>query len=191
MRKRVAIFLALVLALSLFACGKGRVEKDTSKAPTTPRMDEVVETEPNDAADKQSELEKNDESAMPKIEQAEETEPVTTPVVQSEEPQEEDDAVETQRPAEASRENGIRPEFKEAMDAYEEFYGEYCDLMKRYEDDPTDLTVLMKYLEMLTKAEEMTEKFEAWDEDDMSNEELLYYMEVNSRVVAMLLELGE
>lgn len=77
------------------------------------------------------------------------------------------------------------------MDAYEEFYGEYCDLMKRYEDDPTDLTVLMKYLEMLTKAEEMTEKFEAWDEDDMSNEELLYYMEVNSRVVAMLLELGE
>lgn len=34
---------------------------------------------------------------------------------------------------------GLRPEFKEAMDAYEDFYGEYCDFMVKYKENPSDI----------------------------------------------------
>ena len=85
---------------------------------------------------------------------------------------------------------GIRPEFKEAMDSYEAFYTEYCEFMKEYSENPTDLTLLAKYADMLVKAEEMNEAFEAWDEDELSNEELKYYLDVNNRVMKMLVDVA-
>ncbi len=86
--------------------------------------------------------------------------------------------------------DGIRPEFKEAMDSYEAFYTEYCEFMKEYSENPTDLTLLAKYADMLAKAEEMNEAFEAWDEDELSNEELKYYLDVNNRVMKMLVDVA-
>ncbi len=82
--------------------------------------------------------------------------------------------------------DGIRPEFKEAMDSYEAFYTEYCEFMKEYSENPTDFA---KYADMLVKAEEMNEAFEAWDEDELTNEELKYYLDVNDRVMKMLVDI--
>ncbi len=87
--------------------------------------------------------------------------------------------------------NGIRPEFKEAMDSYEAFYTEYCELLKKYTENPTDLTLLSKYGEMIAKAEEVDEAFEAWDEDDMTGEELNYYLEVNNRVLQKIADMAD
>ena len=81
---------------------------------------------------------------------------------------------------------GIRPEFKEAMDAYEAFYEEYCDFLKEYSENPTDFKLLTKYGEMVTKAVAMDKAFEDWDEDELTDEELQYYLEVNNRVMQML-----
>lgn len=86
--------------------------------------------------------------------------------------------------------DGIRPEFKEAMDSYEAFYTEYCAFMKEYSENPIDLTLLSKYSDMLIKAEEMNEAFEAWDEDELNNEELKYYLDVNNRVMKMLVDVA-
>lgn len=86
--------------------------------------------------------------------------------------------------------SGIRPEFKEAMDSYEEFYNEYCDLLKKYTEDPTDLGLLAKYGEMLKKVEKMDEAFKAWDQEEMTSEELKYYMDVNNRVVKRLIDVA-
>lgn len=86
--------------------------------------------------------------------------------------------------------DGIRTEFKDAMDSYEAFYTEYCEFMKEYSENPTDLTLLAKYADMLIKAEEMNEAFEAWDEDELSTEELKYYLDVNNRVMKMLLDVA-
>lgn len=85
---------------------------------------------------------------------------------------------------------GIDPAFKAAMDAYEAFYVEYCELMKKYMANPTDLSLLTKYAEMMSKAEQMNQSFEAWNEDDMNNEELKYYLDVNNRVMQMLIDIG-
>ncbi|MEY8233618.1 leucine-rich repeat domain-containing protein [Oscillospiraceae bacterium 50-16] len=83
---------------------------------------------------------------------------------------------------------GIRPEFKEAMDSYEAFYDEYCAFMKQYSANPTDLTLLGKYTDMLSRLADMDEKFEAWESEDLSNEELKYYLEVSNRITAKLLD---
>lgn len=84
--------------------------------------------------------------------------------------------------------SGIRPEFKDAMDAYEAFYDEYCDILKQYYANPTDMTLLTKYTELMTKAVEMDEAFAKWESKDLNNEELKYYLEVNNRVMQKMID---
>lgn len=84
--------------------------------------------------------------------------------------------------------DGLRPEFKEAMDAYEAFYDEYCELMTKYMKNPSDLTLMTQYMELLDKSGEMDEAFEKWDDEDMSPAELQYYLEVTDRVMDKLLK---
>lgn len=71
---------------------------------------------------------------------------------------------------------GLRPEFKEAMDSYEAFYTEYCDLLKKYMSNPSDLSILSKYMSLMGKLSDMDEKFEAWESEDLNSEELKYYI---------------
>lgn len=87
--------------------------------------------------------------------------------------------------------DGMHPEFKEAMDSYESFYNEYCDFMKKYAENPSDLTLLAGYADMLAKATTMDEKFDSWNEDDLNDAELKYYLEVQERVLQKLAELAE
>jgi hypothetical protein len=53
------------------------------------------------------------------------------------------------------------------------------------------LTLIAQYADMLVKAEEMNKAFEAWDEDDLSSEELKYYLDVNNRVMQMLVDVAD
>lgn len=48
--------------------------------------------------------------------------------------------------------------------------------------------MVAKYSDMLVKAEEMNEAFEEWDEDELNSEELKYYLDVNNRVMKMLVD---
>lgn len=96
---------------------------------------------------------------------------------------------ETTVPETTAAASGIRPEFKEAMDSYEAFYDEYAAFMADYKKNPTDFSLLMKYTTMLTKVAEMDEKFNAWDQNDMTPEELKYYLEVNTRIQKKLIDL--
>ncbi len=95
----------------------------------------------------------------------------------------------TEPPAPEQKEtsDGLRPEFKEAMDSYEAFFDEYCDFLEQYKQDPSNLKLLAEYSEMLTKLSEMEESFGEWKEEDMSKEELAYYLEVSNRITQKLL----
>ena len=86
--------------------------------------------------------------------------------------------------------NNIRPEFKEAMDSYEAFYDEYCDFMLKYKENPGDFTLLSEYLDMISQLTEMEAAFSSWAYEDLSNEELAYYLEVTSRVAEKLLKIS-
>lgn len=78
--------------------------------------------------------------------------------------------------------DGMRPEFKEAMDSYEAFYDEYCEIIKKYTENPSDIELLAYYTDMLSKTAEMTKKFDAWENSDLNSAELKYYLDVNNRV---------
>ena len=93
--------------------------------------------------------------------------------------------------AEKKAADGIRPEFKEAMDSYEAFYDEYCEFMKKYNANPTDATLLDGYMDMLDRSVEMTEKFEEWDQEEMNDEELKYYLDVSNRVSKKMIDVME
>lgn len=84
---------------------------------------------------------------------------------------------------------GIRPEFKEAMDSYEEFYKEYVDFLKRYESSDNALSMITDYMDYLSKYAEMGEELNALNTSELSEEETAYYMEVMARITKLLSEL--
>lgn len=86
--------------------------------------------------------------------------------------------------------DGMRPEFKEAMDSYEAFYDEYCDFLQEYEKNPTDLKLIMEYAGMVSKLADMEEKFEEWEDEDLNNAEMKYYLEVNNRISQKLIDIA-
>ena len=105
----------------------------------------------------------------------------------SEAPQKEE-ATETKADTGASDE--VTPEFKELMDSYEAFVDEYCEFMEEYADSD-DITGMMgEYTEYMQKLADYTEKLDAYDEDDMSDADLSYYLEVTNRCNQKLLEVA-
>lgn len=98
---------------------------------------------------------------------------------------------ETAEPDDAVSEGGLRPEFKEAMDSYENFMNEYVDFMKKYEENPDDISFLADYAKYMADYADAMEKFDAWEGEDLNTEELQYYIEVQSRVSQKLVEVGQ
>ena len=163
MKKVFSIMLAAVLCVGLCACG-GEEDTESTQAAVTGTIiasDEVTAPE---------------ETTVP----AETTSPDEI-VIAEESTVSEETAPELV--------DGMRPAFKEAMDSYEAFYNEYCDFMKEYSENPSDLTLLAKYSELMAKAVEVDEAFEKWDEGEMNDAELKYYLEVSNRVMQKLVEL--
>ena len=110
-------------------------------------------------------------------------------------PEKEDEpAKETEKTDEPAKEpekdnGGLDPDFKKAMDSYEEFMDEYVDFMKRYnKSGGTDLGLMLEYTEYLTDYSEFCESFAEWDEGEMNDAELAYYLDVQTRVNKKLLE---
>lgn len=97
-------------------------------------------------------------------------------------------AAETEPTAAETGTTGMRPEFKEAMDAYEAFYDEYCDFMAEYQKNPTDLKLVTQYGKLLTRMAEADAAFGKWEESDLNDAELKYYLEVNNRVMQKLVD---
>lgn len=120
------------------------------------------------------------EQTQPEAEQTEAASEVFQP--------EEETITGTTEASAASSANGMRPEFKEAMDAYEAFYDEYCEFMVSYQKNPSDLKLIAQYGRLMTKMVDVNAAFEKWDESDLNNEELKYYLEVNSRVMQKLVD---
>ena len=82
----------------------------------------------------------------------------------------------------------IDPDFKAAMDSYEKFMDEYVAFMKKYKDNPTDLSLLSDYADYMSKYADFVEDFEDWENEDLNAAELAYYVDVQARVSKKLLE---
>ena len=83
---------------------------------------------------------------------------------------------------------GLRSKFKKAMDSYEKFYNEYFKLLKKYNEDPTDLSLLAEYTNYLGKLADVDNDFAKWD-GNLNNAELKYYLKIQSRILKKLSEI--
>lgn len=88
----------------------------------------------------------------------------------------------------SSAEHGIRPEFKEAMDSFEAFFDEYVAFMKAYMDSNDPLGMMEEYTSMMQQYIETMGELEDINEEELSEEEALYYAEVVLRINQKLLE---
>lgn len=84
--------------------------------------------------------------------------------------------------------DGMRKEFKEAMDSYEAVVDEYIAFMKKYNANPNDPALLVDYTKYMSKYTDACEKFKKWESGDMNDAETAYYIDVQARVSKKLLE---
>lgn len=54
--------------------------------------------------------------------------------------------------------------------------------MKKYNDNPSDTTLLKDYTSYLSKYNDMLNKFDKWENEDLNDAETKYYIEVQTRV---------
>ena len=85
-------------------------------------------------------------------------------------------------------EDGMRKDFKEAMDSYEAFMNEYCDFMEKYSKNPTDASLMADYMSYMSKYDDFIKKFDQWGGEDLNDAEFAYYMEVQTRAYERLAE---
>lgn len=85
-----------------------------------------------------------------------------------------------------SSSSGVGNDVKEFVDCYEDFMNAYCDFMETY--DSSDVSALTEYTKLLGEYAEWTQKAEDFDDDDLNNDELAYWMDAQNRINKRLLE---
>ena len=160
MKKAISVILALVLVLSLAACGGKESNSNGSDNTSDTNQKDTYVSEQGD------------------------TTTATTPSTQL--------STEATTPATTEETDNakIDPDFKAAMDSYEAFFDEYVAIMKKYKENPTDMSILTDYATYMGQYADMMQKFEAWENEDLSKAELAYYIDVQARITKKLLEVA-
>ena len=102
-----------------------------------------------------------------------------------------DEEAEPSEEADSDADSGLlSPEFKKTMDDYEAWFDHYCEVMKKYEENPSDLELLSEMTDLLSEEAEMLEQMEKMDQSEMNTAELAYYLQVTARIEKKLLEVA-
>lgn len=104
----------------------------------------------------------------------EETQPITEPKVDETE--------------DNKNKDGIRPEFRKSMEEYEAFFDEYVEFMQQFKKNPSDLSLLTKYMTFLSKYNDAMQAMENIGKEELSPQELALYTEVMLRIESKLLK---
>jgi hypothetical protein len=77
----------------------------------------------------------------------------------------------------------IDPTLKEFLDSYEAFIDEYIEFMARYQQNPTDTTLLSEYTNIMNKYSEFAQEISEWQgkQAEMSAADWNYYIDVTTR----------
>ncbi len=122
---------------------------------------------------------------------AEEPEAAETVEMETEEAEPADTAEEASDEDSSADSGVLSPEFKKTMDDYEAWFDHYCEVMKKYQDNPSDLELMSEVTDLLSEETTMLEQMENMDESEMNSAELAYYIEVTARIEKKLLEVAD
>lgn len=82
--------------------------------------------------------------------------------------------------------SNIRPDVKKALDSYEKFMNKYVSFMKKYSESDDTTSMMKDYNSYMKKYADFTKKFKKLKDKKLNDDELAYYMEVESRVADKL-----
>ena len=88
-----------------------------------------------------------------------------------------------------AKSNGLRSDFKKAMDDYEKFIDRYVAFMKKFNKNPSDLSLINDYAKYMEDYSKMVDSFEKWDDEDLNDAEMKYYLKVQTSVTKKLASL--
>ena len=94
--------------------------------------------------------------------------------------------------SDSSDSSQVTPELKEFLDSYEAFVDEYIEFMNKYNQNPTDATLLAQYMDYMTKLADFEKKANdyAAQESQMSTADYNYYIDVTTRCTQKLLQVS-
>lgn len=82
-------------------------------------------------------------------------------------------------------------EFKQLLDDYEVFINEYVEFMKKYNNSTDTTAMLADYTDMVTRYSEFMAKVNDINTEELSPDDLAYYIEVTSRCSMKMLEAAQ
>lgn len=85
---------------------------------------------------------------------------------------------------------GVRKDLKNDLDNYESFMDDYISFMKDYQADPTDTSLIEQYNELSERYSEEISQIQNWANEDLTDEERAYILEVDARVTEKLEQAG-
>ena len=172
MKKFLSLFGAMLIAVSLTACGTNTISQndiDDFEESFESFLEEVEESQISFFENTTSDEKEIDEDS------SEKSIDISSEPIKSSSPSK----------------NVLGADFKKAMDSYEEFIDEYISFMKKYSKNPTDFSLLADYSNYMNKYTKVMEDFEEWEDEDLNSAETAYYIEVQTRVSKKLLEVAQ
>ena len=99
---------------------------------------------------------------------------------------------ESKKPESSKADSGlVTPSFKEAMDSYEKFFDEYIAFMKKYKESENPLDMMSEYSDYMTQYAETMQKMSELEDEELSDADTAYYIEVTTRINKKLLEVAQ
>ncbi|MGN0656235.1 MAG: DUF6591 domain-containing protein [Ruminiclostridium sp.] len=187
--KKITVILCLWVVLLAFSGCKANKNISTESAEKITQSSSITAAVENSVSS--NERTETDETNITESETYKSTDKIKEETTETSEITETAAKPETIEPAEttaAATDNEIRPEFKESIDSYEAFFDEYCRFMKKYSENPNDLSLLNDYTNFLKQYAETMEKLEALDSQEMNDAERKYYTEAMLRINQKLIE---
>ena len=167
------LLVIIVLAVFLFLMSSGILDSNGKRRRTMFRL--------HLQRKKESETEKNSEKETTVTEESGEDAEAEETSVSSTEPADVDSGNDTNA-------DGVNADLKEFLDSYEDFMTEYCDFMSTYDDN--NPLAIVEYGKLVAEYADFVEKCDAYEEEEMSDEDLKYYLEVTNRVNLKLIDLN-
>lgn len=82
-------------------------------------------------------------------------------------------------------------EWKQFLQEYEAWVDDYISIVKKYEENPTDMTILTDYMEMLSNLTQWTQKADNIQGSILDTNEALEYSKEMLRIAGKLAEVGQ
>lgn len=79
-------------------------------------------------------------------------------------------------------------DFKKAMDSYETLVNDYVSFMKKYSESSNPSDMIDEYTDYMNKYADTMQKLNSLNQEELSEEELLYYTKTMARISKKLLE---